>query len=57
MNQRKKIALVAHRTKKPDLLEWARCNRALLLAHEVYASMIPSLAQGVGITALAAVPS
>jgi len=38
MNQRKKIALVAHRTKKQDLLEWARCNRALLLAHKLYAS-------------------
>lgn len=51
MNQRKKIALVAHRTKKQDLLEWARCNRALLLAHEVYASAT------IGITSLSAVPS
>jgi methylglyoxal synthase len=34
----KKIALVAHDSKKLDLLEWARFNRGLLAAHELYAT-------------------
>lgn len=34
----KKIALVAHDSKKLDLLEWARFNRDLLAAHELYAT-------------------
>jgi methylglyoxal synthase len=34
----KKIALVAHDSKKLDLLEWARFNRNLLAAHELYAT-------------------
>ena len=35
---RKRIALVAHDNKKPDLLEWARFNRDTLAAHTLYAT-------------------
>lgn len=35
---RKRIALVAHDYKKPDLLEWARFNRELLIKHELYST-------------------
>ncbi len=35
---RKKIAIVAHDHKKYDLLAWARYNRDLLAAHELYAT-------------------
>jgi methylglyoxal synthase len=38
MQQRKRIALVAHDNKKPDLLEWAMFNKGLLLQHELYAT-------------------
>ncbi len=38
IGQRKKIALVAHDSKKQDLLDWARFNRLLLLQHELYAT-------------------
>ncbi|MBI1877621.1 MAG: methylglyoxal synthase [Chloroflexi bacterium] len=38
MEQRKKIALVAHDNKKLDLLEWAKYNRNILAEHEVYAT-------------------
>jgi len=38
MEHDKKIALVAHDNKKPDLLEWAVFNRDLLAHHEVYAT-------------------
>jgi methylglyoxal synthase len=34
----KRIALVAHDSKKLDLLAWARFNRGLLTAHELYAT-------------------
>lgn len=34
----KKIALIAHDNKKPDLLEWARFNRDLLTHHQLYAT-------------------
>src|SRR5215207_1012270 len=34
----KRIALVAHDSKKVDLLAWARFNRGLLSAHELYAT-------------------
>lgn len=34
----KKIALVAHDNKKPDLLEWAKFNRDLLTHHQLYAT-------------------
>jgi len=35
---RKKIALVAHDHKKPDLIEWAKYNRALLAQHDLFAT-------------------
>ncbi len=38
MQQRKRIALVAHDNKKSDLLEWALFNKGLLLQHELYAT-------------------
>src|SRR5512134_2009868 len=34
----KKIALVAHDNKKPDLVEWAKYNRILLAHHQIYAT-------------------
>lgn len=36
--ERKRIALVAHDFKKPDLLEWAAWNRSLLVEHDLYAT-------------------
>jgi methylglyoxal synthase len=38
MGRRKKIALVAHDNKKPDLLAWARFNQDLLARHELFAT-------------------
>lgn len=38
MNNKEKIALVAHDDKKHDLLEWARYNKVLLRQHELYAT-------------------
>jgi methylglyoxal synthase len=38
MQARKKIALVAHDNKKPDLLEWVRANQQVLIRHELYAT-------------------
>jgi methylglyoxal synthase len=38
IRRKKKIALVAHDNRKPDLLEWARFNRELLAQHELYAT-------------------
>ena len=35
---KKHIALVAHDSKKQDLLEWAKWNKALLEEHELYAT-------------------
>jgi len=35
---RKRIALVAHDSKKADLLEWACYNRELLVQHDLYAT-------------------
>ncbi len=35
---RKRIALVAHDNKKPDLLEWVRFNKDLLVQHELFAT-------------------
>ena len=34
----KRIALIAHDNRKPDLLEWARFNRGTLAEHELYAT-------------------
>ena len=38
IGQRKKIALIAHDHKKPDLLEWVRFNKGTLLKHELFAT-------------------
>jgi methylglyoxal synthase len=38
MDTKKKIVLVAHDNKKPDLLEWARFNKDLLARHKLFAT-------------------
>jgi methylglyoxal synthase len=38
IEQNKRIALVAHDSKKQDLLEWASWNKSLLAEHELYAT-------------------
>jgi len=38
VEQKKKIALVAHDNKKRDLLEWVEYNKGLLTRHELYAT-------------------
>ncbi len=38
IEQKKRIALVAHDNKKRDLLEWAEYNKSLLAMHELYAT-------------------
>jgi len=38
IQQKKRIALVAHDNKKHDLLEWAKWNKELLIEHELYAT-------------------
>src|SRR5437660_9026072 len=38
IEQKKRIALVAHDNKKHDLLEWAAFNKHLLTRHELYAT-------------------
>jgi methylglyoxal synthase len=38
IEQRKKIALIAHDHKKEDLLEWVRFNKGTLLQHELFAT-------------------
>ena len=38
LGPRKKIGLVAHDNKKVDLIEWARYNLKLLLAHDLVAT-------------------
>jgi len=40
LNQRKRIALVAHDNKKKDLIEWAEFNRTVLARHAVIATGI-----------------
>ena len=35
MKKRKKIALVAHDNRKPDLIEWVEYNRDILLKHKL----------------------
>src|SRR6202161_1714100 len=34
----RRIALIAHDNKKPDMLEWARYNLDLLAGHELFAT-------------------
>jgi len=36
MQERKKIALVAHDNKKQDLFEWAKFNRNILAEHDLF---------------------
>jgi methylglyoxal synthase len=38
IRSRKKIGLVAHDNKKPDLVEWAKYNERLLTAHDLIAT-------------------
>jgi methylglyoxal synthase len=38
--KQKRIALVAHDSKKQDLLEWAKLNKDFLVQHKVYATKI-----------------
>jgi len=38
IQQKKRIALVAHDNKKQDLIEWAKWNRTLLINHDLYAT-------------------
>lgn len=38
LGKRKKIALIAHDHKKPDLLEWIKFNRDTLRQHELFAT-------------------
>jgi methylglyoxal synthase len=38
IQQKKRIALVAHDNKKPELLEWAKWNKDLLIEHDLYAT-------------------
>ena len=38
MENKQRIALVAHDNKKHDLLEWAKFNKHLLLQHDLYAT-------------------
>ncbi|MCK7504795.1 MAG: hypothetical protein MZV70_12390 [Desulfobacterales bacterium] len=38
MENDKKVALVAHDSKKRDLIEWAKFNRVLLAHHKIYAT-------------------
>ncbi len=36
MRRKKRIVLIAHDNRKPDLLEWAKWNKKLLSEHELY---------------------
>jgi methylglyoxal synthase len=38
LNDRKRIALVAHDNKKKDLIDWAESNKAILSRHELLAT-------------------
>lgn len=38
MQPRKRIALIAHDNRKPDLLAWARYNRGTLQEHDLFAT-------------------
>ena len=37
IGRRKEIALIAHDHKKPDLLEWVKFNKSMLLQHDLFA--------------------
>ena len=60
LSARKRIGLVAHDSKKKDLLEWAVYNRRLLAAHELVATgttgTLLEEALGVGILKLQSGP-
>jgi methylglyoxal synthase len=38
MRKQKKIALVAHDNRKPDMLAWVNYNKGLLAGHEIFAT-------------------
>jgi methylglyoxal synthase len=38
LEQTKRIAIIAHNNKKPDILEWAKFNKIFLARHELYAT-------------------
>jgi len=38
MGERKRIALIAHDNRKPDLLDWAQYNRGTLSRHHLFAT-------------------
>jgi methylglyoxal synthase len=42
MAAKKNIALIAHDSKKEDLLQWADFNRALLVAHNLSLGGLPA---------------
>lgn len=50
----KKIALFAHESQIPELLDWAKFNRDLLAQHEVYTTpgLVDLLIKELGITVL-----
>jgi methylglyoxal synthase len=60
MNIRKRIALIAHDNRKHDLLDWVRCNRGMLLHHDLFATgttgSILSAELGLDITRFASGP-
>ena len=60
MNTRKRIALIAHDNRKHDLLDWARCNRGILMHHDLFATgttgSILSAELGLDITRFASGP-
>ena len=38
MDVRKRIALIAHDNRKPDMIDWARYNRGTLARHDLFAT-------------------
>jgi methylglyoxal synthase len=60
LGPRKKIGLVAHDKKKPDLIEWATFNQRLLTAHDLVATGTTGTlledGLGIGITKLQSGP-
>lgn len=60
MNTRKRIALIAHDNRKHDLLDWVRCNRGILMHHDLFATgttgLILSAELGLDITRFASGP-